>query len=176
MLQRLKRSCRLTTLLLILGFAISLMAVLIGISAMDSILQSLANSDLDAPIILTMQNTGLSLAFSVYLFSIANCLVVTNYWVITKRRNIAIFKAFGWSNFQLICSIIQEMSKILLIGLFIGISLSTIFSFITAGIISITVTPFVLLGTVILLTFTLAVSVILPICYILNIAPAEVIE
>ena len=99
MLQHLKRKCRPTTFLLVLGFAISLTSVLIGISSVNSILVSLSEMDNKTPIYLTMQNTGLSLA--IYAFSIANCLVVTNYWIITQRYNMAIYKAFGWSDRQL---------------------------------------------------------------------------
>ncbi len=115
MFQKLQRKCRPTTILLAVGFAISMMSVLVGISAVNTVLTSLRETDSDAPILITMQGTGLSLAFSIYLFSIANCLVVTNYWIITRRRDMAIRKAFGWSNRSLICSVISEMAVILLI-------------------------------------------------------------
>lgn len=69
---------------------------------------------------LTMQNTGQSLAFAIYVFSIAKCLVVTNYWIITRQGDMAIRKAFGWSDWQLICMIIAEMVGMLTISL--GIS------------------------------------------------------
>ena len=95
MFQKLKRKCRPTTILLAIGFSISIMSVLVGISAINDILTSLAEADQEIPIFNTMQNTGISLALSIYLFSIANCLVVTNYWIITKRRDMAIRKAFS---------------------------------------------------------------------------------
>ena len=105
MFQKLKRKCRPTTILLAIGFSISIMSVLVGISAINDILTSLAEADQEIPIFNTMQNTGISLALSIYLFSIVNCLVVTNYWIITKRRDMAIRKAFGWSNYNLICAV-----------------------------------------------------------------------
>ena len=92
MFQKLKRKCRPTTILLAIGFSISIMSVLVGISAINDILTSLAEADQEAPIFNTMQNTGISLALSIYLFSIANCLVVTNYWIITKRRDMQFAK------------------------------------------------------------------------------------
>lgn len=175
MFQKLKRKCRPTTILLMIGFAISIMSVLIGISTVSSILLSLSESSSDAPILLTMQNTGLSLALSIYLFSIANCLVVTNYWIITKQRDMAIRKAFGWSNYQLIGLVVTEMAEILFISLCIGIVLIATFSYLTSGIISVTITPFFLFGTLTLLLITLVLSVIVPIIRILKIRPAEVI-
>ncbi len=175
MLQKLKRKCRPTTILLTMGFPISIMSVLIGISAVNSILLSLSESVSDTPILLTMQNTGLSLALSIYLFSIANCLVVTNYWIITRRRDMAICKAFGWSNYHLICSIVAEMAVILFVSLCIGAVLIAVFSSLTSGVISVDITPFFLCGTIALLLFTLVLSVIIPVIRILKIRPAEVI-
>jgi ABC-type antimicrobial peptide transport system permease subunit len=176
MFQKLKRNCRPTTLLLITGFSISLTSVLIGISAVHSILLSLSESRSDAPILSTMQNTGLSLALSIYLFSIANCLVVTNYWIITRRRDMAVRKAFGWSNGRLIRLVASEMAVMLCISTCIGMILITAFSYLTSGLISVTITPFFLFSTLFLLLFTLMVSVIVPIVRILKIRPAEVIS
>ena len=128
MFQKLKRKCRPTTILLAIGFSISIMSVLVGISAINDILTSLAEADQEIPIFNAMQNTGISLALSIYLFSIANCLVVTNYWIITKRRDMAISKAFGWSNYNLICAVVSEMAEILLVSLCIGFLLIEVFS------------------------------------------------
>lgn len=68
MLQHLKRKCRPTTFLLVIGFAISLTSVLIGISSINAIMVSLSEMDSETPIYLTMQNTGLSLALAIYFF------------------------------------------------------------------------------------------------------------
>ena len=158
MFQKLKRKCRPTTILLAIGFSISIMSVLVGISAINDILTSLAEADQEIPIFNTMQNTGISLALSIYLFSIANCLVVTNYWIITKRRDMAIRKAFSWSNYNLICAVVvSEMAEILLVSLCIGFLLIEVFSRMTEGIISIHITPFFLCGTLLLLLFTLVI-------------------
>ncbi|MBM6828957.1 FtsX-like permease family protein [Anaerotignum lactatifermentans] len=152
------------------------MSVLVGISATNDILTSLAEADQEIPIFNTMQNTGISLALSIYLFSIVNCLVVTNYWIITKRRDMAIRKAFGWSNYNLICAVVSEMAEILLVSLCIGFLLIEVFSRMTEGIISIHITPFFLCGTLLLLLFTLVISVIIPVIRILKIHPAEAIS
>lgn len=163
-------------ILLIIWFSLSLSAVLVGISAVNSVLTSLSQAQTNAPIIQTMQNTGLSLAFSVYLFSVTNCIAVTNYWVISKKYNMAVCKAFGWSNLKLISAVVKEISLILLISLLISVVLITGFSKLTGGIISVTFTPFFICGTLLLMLFTLALSAAIPVLRILQIRPAEVIS
>lgn len=175
MLRQLKRKCRPTTILLFIGFAISLTSVLIGISSVNSIMVSLSQMDSGTPIYLTMQNTGLSLALAIYLFSVANCLVVTNYWMITQRYDMAVYKAFGWSNTRLIGKIIMDISGILCVSLFISVFLLGLLRRWNDAMFSIQITPFFLLGTLVLLLFTWAVSAIIPIIRITKIHPAEVI-
>ena len=176
MLQNFKRKCRPTTILLIIGFAISLTSVLIGISSVNSLICSLSEMDSSTPIYLTMQNTGLSLALGIYVFSVANCLVVTNYWIITKRRDMAIRKAFGWSDWQLIRMIISEMSGTLAISLIISTCFLAVLGSWNTAMFSIELTLFFVLGTCGLLLFTLCVSVLIPVIQILKIRPAEVIS
>lgn len=176
MLQHLKRKCKPTTLLLVIGFAISLTAVLIGVSAVNSVITSLSEMDSETPIYSTMQNTGLSLSLAIYAFSIANCLVVTNYWMIAQRRDMAIRKAFGWSNCQLIRMVVNEMAGTLAISLFISAFFLILLKKWNAAIFSIEFTPFFLAGTLAILLFTLMISVLIPIVRILKIHPAEVIS
>lgn len=176
MLQQIGRKCSPTALLLIIGFAISLTSVLTGIGSVNAILISLAETRSEAPIYLTMQNTGLSLALAIYLFSVANCLVVTNYWMIAKQRDMAIRKAFGWTDMQLIGMIIKQMANMLAISLCLSAVLIFLLGRWKPSIFSVQFTPFFLLGTLALLLFTLAVSTIIPAIRILKIHPAEVIS
>lgn len=114
MLWKVKRRCRPTTLMLVLGFAISMTAVLIGISVIHDLLESLASAGQEAPILQTMQNSGLSLALRIYLFSMVNCMTAANFWVITRRRDLAVCKAFGWSGARIIGAVVGELAGILL--------------------------------------------------------------
>ena len=54
MLRKVKRRCRPTTLMLVLGFAISMTAVLIGISVIHDLLESLSSAGQEAPILQTI--------------------------------------------------------------------------------------------------------------------------
>lgn len=154
MLRKVKRRCRPTTLMLVLGFAISMTAVLIGISVIHDLLESLASAGQEAPILQTIQNSGLSLALRIYLFSMVNCMTAANFWVITRRRDLA---------------------GILLFSLGLGLLLTAGLSHLTSGVLSIHITPFFLGSTLLLLLFTLAVSAAVPVVRILGIHPAEVI-
>ena len=176
MLYRLKRACKPTTFLLVIGFSISLTAVLVGISAMNSLLPELTAAEVDLPILQTMQNTGLMLSISIYLFSILNSFVVTNYWMITKRRNFAIRKAFGWTNRQLIALICKEMAAILLVSLCISSGILLIIAHMDNNMLSVRLTPAFILETGALMLITLFFSMIVPTRRVIKIEPAEVIS
>ncbi|MGN0264772.1 MAG: FtsX-like permease family protein [Oliverpabstia sp.] len=110
------------------------------------------------------------------MHTVANCLVVTNYWIITQRRDMAIRKAFGWSNRQLIHMIFSEMAGTLGISFLLSLGLLAILSTAAPKLFSIEVTPFLVLGTCVLLLFTLCIAVSIPIIRILKIRPAEVVS
>ena len=122
-----------------------------------------------------MHNTGLSLALSLYLFSVVNGFAVTNYWIVSRRREMAVRKAFGWSNRQLIVLVIREMAGQL--GGSLGISglLLAILARESGGVFSLRLTPFFLLGTGALLMMTLFLALLMPVIRILKIRPAEVV-
>lgn len=129
MLKRLKEICKPTTILMMIGFSISFTSVLSGISSVDSALSSISSMNSDnTPIYSVMGNTGMTLALEICLFSIANCLVATNYWIITKHREMAIRKAFGWSNRQLIGLVFKEIGTILILSMTISSALLAIIS------------------------------------------------
>lgn len=118
----------------------------------------------------------MTLALEIYLFSIANCLVTTNYWIITKHREMAIRKAFGWSNMQLICLVLKEMGTILAISMAVCSVLLVIINSSDVPFLSIHLSSFFIAGTVLLLLLTLLVASIIPINRIMKIHPAEVIS
>lgn len=164
------------SILLIAGFAISATSVLIGISAVNAILQFLSESDGETPIYLTMQNTGLSLAGAIYVFSVANCIVVTNCWMIMGQSEMAIRKAFGWTNRNLVSMISLEMGKLLAVGIGVSLVLVCGLRIADASLLRMNFTPFFILGTVGMLLLTLAFSLAIPLARILKIHPAEVIS
>ncbi len=176
MAYRIKRKLNATAMLLIIGFVISFTAVLIGISSVNSVLIAMKKTSQAAPVFDTMRQTGISLAMSIYAFSVVNCVVVTNYWIITRRRDMAVKKAFGWSNIRLLLEISFEMSELIFIGFLLSSFVLIALINWKAGLFSITLTPFFVIGTVALLIFTLIVSLVVPFTKIMKIRPAEVIS
>ncbi len=176
MVYRIKRKLNATAMLLIIGFVISFTAVLIGISSVNSVLIAMKKTSQAAPVFDTMRQTGISLAMSIYAFSVVNCVVVTNYWIITRRRDMAVKKAFGWSNIRLLLEISFEMSELIFIGFLLSSFVLIALINWKAGLFSITLTPFFVIGTVALLIFTLIVSLVVPFTKIMKIRPAEVIS
>lgn len=176
MLQKLKQGCKPTTLLMVGGFAISLMSMMVGISTVDRIMTMLNQYESEVPIALSMQNTGLSLSVSIYVFSLANCFAITNYWIITKRREMAIRKAFGWRGLDLVLFIGKDLLKIIAVSLVAAGLLTVVLSKKVSSYFAVKITPFFVLGTVALLLVTLVLSMVVPIARIIKIRPAEVIE
>ena len=174
--QKFRRKATPATLLLTIGFAISLTSVLMGIGTLSALLTDLSSMENEAPIYLTMQNTGLSLALAIYLFSIVNCLVITNYWIITRRRDFAIRKAFGWSSCHLIGLVAAEMAEILAVSLCISIVFLNLLGQWNPTVFHVQLTPIFAVGTLALLLLTLALSITAPIIRILKIRPVEVIS
>ena len=170
-----KRGSNPATLLLTVGFSISLTSILIGISTVSSILDALSDVKSEAPIYLTMENTGLDLALAIYLFSIANCLVITNYWIITRRRDMAIRKAFGWSNRNLVEMIVAEMARLLATSFCGSIVLLVLLNRWNSAMFTVHLTPLFLISTLVVLLLTLTLSVSIPTIRILKIRPAEVV-
>ena len=176
MIYQLKRKLGATSALLVVGFAISFTAVLIGISSVNSALIVMKETGQTAPIYDTMKQTGMSLAISIYAFSVINCIVVTNYWIITRRRNLAIKKAFGWSNLRLLGEISAEMGELIVIGLIISACVLAALINWREDLFSIRLTPFFVIGMAALLFLTLIISATVPFIKIIKIHPAEVIS
>lgn len=176
MIQKIKRWFKPTILLLIIGFSISLMSVIIGISSINCIIQEISKNQSDIVILQTIQNTGLSLSISIYLFSIVNSFVVTNYRIISEKRNLAIFKAFGWENMNLIFLICKKMIIVLIISFSLSVVLLCIVSYIYPKLFKFDLTVAFVLEVVLLFILTLALSMIIPTKEIIKIEPAEVIS
>lgn len=161
-------------LLMIVGYVISFISIFIGISSLEQLLNSLVMmNETRTPIYSLMENSGVALSFEIYLFSLVNCLVVTNYWIISKRRDLSIYKAFGYSNYDLLKLVLKEMFFILLVCLSISILILFIISKLDVLYIAIKISPVFVLGAIGLLLLGLVVALINPVIRILKISPAE---
>ena len=167
-----------TAWLLMAGFAIAMTTMIVGVGLLQESLaeiQKVAN-ELDIPLLQTMQDTGFTLMVCLYFYSIINCMVVANFWIISKRRDLAIRKAFGWSVPGLIGFIAGELLKILFCSMMISVFLIVLLRTSMPEYFAFQVTISILAGTVVILLLTLGLSLIVPVIRIIQIKPKEVVE
>lgn len=57
------------------------------------------------------------LYFMLYFFAIINCIIITDFWISKKRRDILIKKAYGYDNCKIIINLSKEMSLLIMIAI-----------------------------------------------------------
>ena len=61
----------------------------------------------------------MSFYVTVYIFCVVNCMVAAQFWVMERRREIAIRKAYGFTNMRLFASLYLEFTKVAAISMLI---------------------------------------------------------
>lgn len=69
----------------------------------------------------------------IFVFSIVNCMIICEFWIHQRRREIAVRKAYGYSNIQVIKLISMSMFKIVMISCVLGYILQVCISRIMEG-------------------------------------------
>lgn len=110
---------------------------------------------------------------TLFLFALVNSTVISSYWITVRKKEIAIRKAFGASNIEVISILFFELWKI------IGLAAITalVFQFVLqlSGNSTFELLDILWAGSIILFAITLAVSItlIIPIRHIKKLEPAE---
>lgn len=166
-----------TAWLLMAGFAIALTTMIVGVGLLQESLTEIqkAANELDIPLLQTMQDTGFTFMVYLYFFSIINCMVVANFWIINKMRDLAIRKAFGWGVSGLIGFIAGELLKILFCSMIISVFIIVLLRISMPEYFTFPVTISILAGAVIILFLTLGLSLVVPVIRIIQIKPREVV-
>ncbi|MGM9940689.1 MAG: FtsX-like permease family protein [Bulleidia sp.] len=175
-MNRIRKAFTPSVILMVIGFTVSFASVMIGISTIEELLEQLAQAKEDIPLLWTMQNTGLSLAMEIYVFSIVNCLIVTNDRIVTQTEDMAIRKAFGWTNTRLNLFVIQDTAGILLVSLGCSVVLLTAIVHGSQGLFQIRLSPFFIGGTCVLFLCTLIIASMIPMIRIMRIHPSQVVS
>lgn len=55
-----------------------------------------------------------SIIHTIYIFSVIHCMLIAGYWINNRKREVAIRKAFGWENKQIIVYIMKSIMKIVI--------------------------------------------------------------
>lgn len=120
-----------------------------------------------------LENEKTILGILLYLFAILNVTIVSYYWINVRKREIAIRKAFGQTNMQIIWMLIKEFFLIIGIAAILAILVQILVQIFRGtmqfGMDSICM-MLMYLGMIFIASI---ISSLLPVKYILNIHPAE---
>lgn len=124
----------------------------------------------------TLGRENIKINMIVYIFCILNCMVMSEFWIIQRRKELAVKKAFGMSNLRILAQIagnITALSAVSLVLFILGdllLALTPVRSQIT-----ITLNGFTCLWTVLAVLLTVAVTMIYPVWKVLRFNVAEAI-
>lgn len=124
-----------------------------------------------------MNNTEASVVFFIYLFSLANCVIISEFWIEQRRVEVAIKKAFGFSNLKIVVDIFKEM---LINCVFAGTAcyivqlvISKIVGYASGYVIKADIKEILLMGVFTIITTI--IIILFPVWQIIRIAPAQAI-
>lgn len=119
------------------------------------------------------ENEKTILGMLLYLFAVINVTIVSYYWINVRKRELAIRKAFGQTNMEIILMLVKEFFLIIaiaaMIAVLVQISVQIFRGTMQFGLDSIRM-MFMYLGMVFIASIS---SSLLPVKYILKIHPAE---
>lgn len=116
---------------------------------------------------------GNIISLGLFLFALINTIIISYYWVVVRRREIAIRKAFGASNFSVISLMARELLKLIGSSAILALAVQTLM-WVRQGN-SIGIKNSILIIVILLLAITIAVfiAMIIPVRFILQIQPSE---
>ncbi|MBD5466486.1 MAG: hypothetical protein HDR22_11895 [Lachnospiraceae bacterium] len=113
------------------------------------------------------------ISIGLFLFALINTIIISYYWVAVRRREIAIRKAFGASNFSVITLMASELLRLIGISAFFALAIQMLV-WITQGN-NLDMQGSLTIVIVLLLSIVMAViiAMIVPVQHILQIQPSE---
>lgn len=118
----------------------------------------------------TMENM---ISIGLFLFALINTVIISYYWVIVRRREIAIRKAFGASNFRVIKLMTGELLKLIGAAALFALAVQAVVWMICDDEFSLADSGISVVGLLIAVTAAVIVTMIVPVRFILNIQPSE---
>lgn len=116
---------------------------------------------------------GNIISLGLFLFALINTIIISYYWVVVRRREIAIRKAFGASNFSVISLMARELLKLIGFSAILALAVQALM-WVRQGN-GLGIQNSVLIIVILLLAITIAVfiAMIVPVRFILQIQPSE---
>lgn len=113
------------------------------------------------------------ISFGLFLFALMNTIIISYYWVVVRRREIAIRKAFGASNFSVIGMMAGELLKLIGFSAVIALVVQTLVWMVQGNGIGAQNSILILVTLLLAITVAVIIGMIIPVRYILQIQPSE---
>lgn len=118
--------------------------------------------------------SGQSIIFiGLFMFALLNTMIISYYLVFVRKREIAIRKAFGFTNARIIKMLMKDIGELVVLSAIIGIVLQLIIDLVITHNFSFYNYITLLLPMLICIVISIAVAVIIPIRLVIKIDPAE---
>lgn len=124
-----------------------------------------------------LAQSPVNIYFLIYFFAIINCIIVSEFWIEQRKREIAIRKAFGMSNLQIIGMLFREMLGISCFAAILCVFLQIIFSKLIGNVFNIYIGASfgdVLIMIAMIVVTSLAV-ILVPVYKIVNMSPSQAV-
>lgn len=113
------------------------------------------------------------ISIGLFLFALINTLIISYYWVVVRRHEIAIRKAFGASNIRIIKLMMSELAQIISLSAIVAILVQCIIWKLKGDNIVLSDSIFLMVGLLLSIAIASFVVMIVPVRIILNIQPSE---
>lgn len=113
------------------------------------------------------------ISIGLFLFALINTIIISYYWVIVRRHEIAIRKAFGASNFSIIKLITIELLQLIGFSAALALACQILIWKIQGNNISMQISIIMVVVLLLSITIAIIISMIVPVYHILQIQPSE---
>lgn len=133
------------------------------------------NSKGESDVVKALQGENMKINVMVYVFCIFNCLLMSQFWLIQRSREIAVKKIYGMSDSRIIGAMACNILALSVTALIIFAVSAAIINVVTAGTGIITVNLTTLLTTIAAIAVTIILSMAYPVIKILHYDSVEVL-
>ena len=133
------------------------------------------NSKGESDVVKALQGENMKINVMVYVFCIFNCLLMSQFWLIQRSREIAVKKIYGMSDSRIIGAMACNILALSVTALIIFAVSAVIINVVTAGAGIITVNLTTLLTTIAAIAVTIILSMAYPVIKILHYDSVEVL-
>lgn len=118
--------------------------------------------------------TGQSVIFmGLFIFALLNTTIISYYLVFVRKREIAIRKAFGFTNIRIIKMLMKDIGELVILSAFTGIVIQLLIDTVITSNFSINNYITLLLPMLICIVISILVATIVPMKFVLKIDPSE---